>query len=274
MNKYDPGSSITINTKYFGKFNFTETIDRYSSSIHLLNSTLYNKSSRDIHMLIYISNPINVVRNNDINLKLYNTSLFFNECLLNYEIGTINIINTGNLNKSNIRNYKKIEDKTDLLYPNNSLSLVNYLLRDSTFLSIYDYPDIMINLYYNETVDTTLNYINDIIMSHMLSYLDTTLPVCNLTDKYALITDYSIVTVLSLGYIIISLSILIIGILILIILNILNKNSYEKTTFTKPWVMIYPLFEDNNKFNKELFLKYSENIYYKKDSKEHLKLLE
>lgn len=132
----------------------------------------------------------------------------------------------------------------------------------------------MIDSYYNETIDTTLNYINDIIMSHMLSYLDTTLPVCSLTNEYVLVTSYSIVTVLSLGYIIISLTILIIGILILIILNALNKDFYEKTTFTKPWVMIYPLLKSNNEFNKELFLKHSENIYYNKNSQEKLKLLE
>jgi hypothetical protein len=181
--------------------------------------------------------------NTDINKIQNNSFLFTADCNIHYGTGYITMKETGYLNESMINSYVNTEEKTVMLYERDNIGpYISSLFLDPNFLTIYDYPDIMINTYYNETIDKSLSYINDIFSAHMLSSVNTKLDTCFLSNQYIQSSNYKNMTKISLGYLIISITITLLIIIVIIIYTSINFNKNDIlicSKYTKNWLLMY-----------------------------------
>lgn len=259
-----------VNTTHFNNINFQNIKKDYVANIKMLKTNCNNESKNpeECLTLFMIANSYYTVLGNDVIKNEYNTSVLLYECTINYNIGEIIINETGLINNISIDfNNLILKDKSKLMFPNTTIPILANMLQDPNFLSIYDYPDVMINGFYNETPSMSLSYINDIIASHMLSSIDTSIDTCLLTDDKIYITKYTSAIKISFGYILISIILVLIITLFLSIYIKFNKN--PKNTFlkfTNTWAIIAYILPQTKYLNfekKREFLNYSEQILNK-----------
>lgn len=258
-------TNISVNTKTIdvNSANIVflgDTINGISSDINIISSTsinnvqsIYNKfytiypnetTYKNHYFLITIANSYFTMFNNtDINKIQNNSFLFTADCNIHYGTGYITMKETGYLNESMINSYVNTEEKTVMLYERDNIGpYISSLFLDPNFLTIYDYPDIMINTYYNETIDKSLSYINDIFSAHMLSSVNTKLDTCFLSNQYIQSSNYKNMTKISLGYLIISITITLLIIIVIIIYTSINFNKNDIlicSKYTKNWLLMY-----------------------------------
>jgi hypothetical protein len=190
----------------------------------------------------------------DINHIKYQQNAFVFECRLEYNIISIPINQTSMINNTHIGNYSILQNNTSLFYPNNTASYLYKILSDTKFMTIYDYPDILVNTFYNETINTTMAYVNDIFAAHMLSVINTSINACELTNQQIYTISPILLTKISLGYLLTSIIITIASLGIIILFSL---HYPQQIIYTNPWALIYTMLNpSNDKLTKQEFIQY------------------
>jgi hypothetical protein len=243
-----------INTTYFGPTHINTLINFYGANVDIINTTMTNGVDANIVILLLASNSFFTMLEADINHIKYQQNAFVFECRLEYNIISIPINQTSMINNTHIGNYSILQNNTSLFYPNNTASYLYKILSDTKFMTIYDYPDILVNTFYNETINTTMAYVNDIFAAHMLSVINTSINACELTNQQIYTISPILLTKISLGYLLTSIIITIASLGIIILFSL---HYPQQIIYTNPWALIYTMLNpSNDKLTKQEFIQY------------------
>ena len=256
-----------INTTYFGPAYIVNPVSYYGANVNIINTTMTDGVDTDIVMLLAASNSFFTMQTqkNDINYIEYHQNAFLFECRLEYNMISIRIDQTSAINDTRIESYSILQNKTNLFYPNNATTYLYKMLTDLEFMTIYDYPDIFVNTYYNETINTTMTYVNDIFAAHMLSAIDTSINTCGLTNQQIHTVSPILLTKISLGYLLTSIVMTIISAGVIFAFS--RPYQPQQIIYTNPWALIHVMLNlSNDKLTKHEFIQYlNDHLSIQKD---------
>jgi hypothetical protein len=202
--------------------------------------------------LILVSNPFTHL--GDINQLKYNATVFLSECTIFYEHGVVTVLQDGYLNETNIgESYKKVDSAIEADFLNSGVG--NLLNEDSYFLSLYDYPDRLVNTEYNSTYPETMKIANDIIAAHLLNGLDPNADLCTFNQEQVPVYISALGTRMSFGYILIGVVFAIVSLTILYMFALTmftNSQRNRWLLYSRDWRFTGYIFTgnimDKNKF--------------------------
>jgi hypothetical protein len=226
-----------------------------------------NSDAYKVTFLIAVSNPV-YNKANDINKKLFNSTVFLNECAVFYEHGYVTMVVDGALNKTNISgNYTKVDNKTLEEEFQNS-NIPTFLDLNSNWFTLYDYPDTFVNPTHNQTYLDILKTANDIIAAYFLSPFDPYADLCTFNQEETPIYISVIGTTMSFGYIIVAVAFAFVTLAILSLFVLVMYTKEERNgwfLYSKDWC--YEGFlTTGSQMDKKEFEKYAEEVTIKSHS--------
>ncbi|KAI8883032.1 hypothetical protein K501DRAFT_273141 [Backusella circina FSU 941] len=243
----EDGSTVVgnISTEHFFNFPVTSFDSTQYAYINLaLTSTNYTaadisnpEKDFESYFLLTIGNPLGL-RQEDINVKVYNSSIFVNDCTFFYEEGYVTIDKEGYLNQTNVADsFMPVFNQT--LYDEyRNASLTQNFHFTKTFLAVFEYPDRFLNPKYNETYLDTLTAVNDIVAAHYLNGLDPNADPCSFNQEQVPVYVSVLGTRMSFGYIIIGVAFAVISLSALAAFAFTFFSPKERTRwilYTRDW---------------------------------------
>lgn len=224
----------------------------------------------DYMFLILVSNPT-TANAPDINQLTYNSSVILQECTTFYEYGVVTIAEDGYLNETSIgESYRKIDNDTvDREFHNSYMD--SRLIIDTYLLSLYDYPNELLDIHYNKTYPETMKIANSILAAHLVNGLDTSVDLCTFNQEQVPVYYSVLGTKMSFGYILLGGAFAIVVLLILSAIAFAMFSQEERRgwlLYSNDWRFAGYIYTGSN-IDQRTFNDHAKNIYIKHcDSKD------